>query len=95
MKLSNIAMMTASLAGVNMSAPVRKHGRGPYSVSALEQHPGSALHQTGRTLNGGSRWMPHIGAKQRAKTAHRPDGPMHVTGHQRRAGLLEELKVAA
>lgn len=44
---------------------------------------------TYRAPNGGSRYMPHIGAKERARHAGKPDGPMHVTGHERRAALLE------
>ena len=35
-----------------------------------------------------SRYMPHIGAKERARHAGKPEGAMHVTGHQRMATLL-------
>lgn len=32
-----------------------------------------------------SKYMPHIGAKERRRYIGWPDGPMHVTGHERRA----------
>lgn len=59
-------------------------------------HPAeAAIRQIGRRFLGGfrtrqdrrgrSKYMPHIGAKERARHAGKPDGPMHVTGHQRRA----------
>lgn len=32
-----------------------------------------------------SKYTPHIGAKERARHAGKPDGPMHVTGWERRA----------
>lgn len=40
-----------------------------------------------------SRYMPHIGAKERARHAGKPDGPMHVTGHDRRLEMTARFGV--
>lgn len=63
----------------------------PLAVELLRERAFRQSYGTGRRYYSTSRYMPHIGAKERARHAGKPDGPMHVTGWQRRAEHAEWL----
>jgi hypothetical protein len=76
--IGNLALTI--LTGGLLSHPKRRSSRnysGPYTKSDLAIHPGSTLNLHNRPTFRRSRWMPHIGDKERARHAGKPDGLMH------------------
>jgi hypothetical protein len=64
-------------------ADYNKQFAGAYDIKAIrEQSPQPWWHQAS-SRPAPSKYVPHIGAKQRAKTAGRPDGAMHYPSKER------------
>jgi len=82
---------TSLIGAMAMLAMVGGMGLAAHPVEALEASPAPRKRRvaTGTyTAPPRSKRTPHIGAKERARHAGKPDGPMHRTPHEHRALCL-------
>jgi len=66
------------------------------SIRALDLKTGGGPGRVRSFTAGRSKYVPHVGKKERARFARWPDGKMHVTGHERRAmANVADFRLAA